>query len=146
MSGELPALDEAAARIGDRWALLLVAALLGGPRRFGELQGELAGVAPNVLAKRLRALEADGLVVATPYSTRPPRVSYGLTAAGTALADALRLLAQWGAEHPGPQSTTTSPTEPLHHGACGTAVEVRWWCPTCGELVETEAVTDVRWV
>ena len=146
MPGDLPALDEAAARIGDRWALLLVAALLSGPRRFGELQGELAGVAPNVLAKRLRALEADGLVVATPYSTRPPRVAYGLTAAGSALADALRLLAQWGAEHPGQRSSSTPPTEPLHHAACGTAVEARWWCPTCEELVEAEGVTDVRWV
>ena len=148
MTAELPALDEAASRIGDRWALLLVAALLAGPRRFGELQEELAGVAPNVLAKRLRSLEADGLVVATPYSTRPPRVAYGLTAAGTALADALRMLAQWGADHPGSRSGRGkhSPTEPLHHAACGTAVEARWWCPTCEQLVDLDAVSDVRWV
>mgnify|MGYP000153171798 CR=1 FL=1 len=148
MTPELPALDDAAIRVGDRWALLLVAALLAGPRRFGDLQEELAGVAPNVLAKRLRNLEADGLVVATPYSTRPPRVAYGLTAAGTALADALRLLAQWGADHPGPRSRRSAhpPTEPLHHAACGTAVEARWWCPTCEELVDPDAVSDVRWV
>jgi DNA-binding HxlR family transcriptional regulator len=147
MPGDLPDLDHAAGRIGDRWALLLVGALLGGPRRFGELQAELAGVAPNILAKRLRALEAEGLVVATPYSTRPLRVAYGLTASGSALADALRLLAQWAAEHPGPRSSPSSArTEPLHHPACGTAVEARWWCPTCEELVEGEDVTDVRWV
>jgi len=144
--GDLPALDAAAARIGDRWALLLVAALLGGPRRFGELQVELRGVAPNVLAKRLRTLEADGLVVATPYSTRPPRVAYGLTAAGSALADALRVLAQWGAEHPGRGSTApVADAQPLHHAACGTAVEARWWCPTCELLVEEDDTSEIRW-
>lgn len=142
---DLPALDAAAARIGDRWALLLVAALLDGPRRFGELQTDLAGVAPNVLAKRLRALEANGLVVATPYNRRPVRVAYGLTAAGTALADALRLLAQWGAQHPAASSAPTTDTEPLHHTTCGTVVEARWWCPTCERLVEPDDASDLRW-
>lgn len=142
---DLPALDAAAARIGDRWALLLVAALLDGPRRFGELQADLAGVAPNVLAKRLRALEAEGLVVATPYTRRPVRVAYGLTAAGTALTDALRLLAQWGAQHPAASSTPTTAVEPLHHSACGTVVEARWWCPTCERLVEPKDASDLRW-
>jgi DNA-binding HxlR family transcriptional regulator len=141
---DLTALDAAAARIGDRWALLLVAALLDGPRRFGELEGDLTGVAPNVLAKRLRTLEADGLVVATPYSTRPLRLAYGLTAAGNALADALRLLAQWGGDHPTP-GAKTSAGEPLHHATCGTAVEARWWCPTCERLVEPEDASDLRW-
>jgi DNA-binding HxlR family transcriptional regulator len=144
---DLPALDAAAARVGDRRALLLVAALHDGPRRFGELQGELHGVAPNVLAKRLRALEADGLLTSTPYSTRPVRVAYGLTAAGTALADALRLLAQWGAANPGRASRgAPADTEPLHHASCGTAVEARWWCPTCERLVEPGDVSDLRWV
>lgn len=141
---DLPALDAAAERIGDRWALLLVAALLAGPRRFGELQSELAGVAPNVLAKRLRSLEADGLVVATPYSTRPPRVAYGLTAAGSALADALRMLSQWGADHPG-RARSQAESTPLHHIPCGTAVEARWWCPTCERVVEDDDASEVRW-
>lgn len=142
---DLPALDSAAARIGDRWALLLVAALLDGPRRFGELEGDLSGVASNVLAKRLRSLEADGLVVATPYSTRPVRLAYGLTAAGADLADALRLLAQWGSEHPLAGAAATPASEPLHHAACGTAVEARWWCPTCERLVEPADASDLRW-
>lgn len=142
---ELRALDAAAARVGDRWALLVVGALLDGPRRFGELEAELGGVAPNVLARRLRDLEAGGLVVSTPYSTRPVRLAYGLTAAGAALAGALRLLAQWAAEHPGP-ATGGGEVEPLHHVACGSAVEARWWCPTCERLVDGDEATDVRWV
>lgn len=146
MRRDLPSLDAAASRIGDRWALLLIGALLAGPRRFGELETELAGVAPNVLAKRLKTLEADGLVVSTPYSRRPLRVSYGLTAAGAALADALQVLAQWGAEHPGPRTPPAAiDAEPLHHTACGTAVETRWWCPTCERLVAPDEASDVRW-
>lgn len=149
MAANLRALDAAAARVGDRWALLLVAALLAGPRRFGELQDDLQGVAPNVLARRLRDLEAEGLVVAMPYSTRPLRLSYALTDAGAALADALRLLGQWGAEHPGRRAARASGTdepEPLHHRACGTVVEVRWWCSTCEQQVEPGDITDLRWV
>jgi DNA-binding HxlR family transcriptional regulator len=142
---DLTALDTAAARVGDRWALLLVAALLDGPRRFGELEADLPGVAPNVLAKRLRTLSAEGLVVATPYSTRPLRVAYGLTATGADLADALRLLTQWGAEHPGTGGGAAAASESLHHAACGTSVEVRWFCPTCDRLVEPDDASDLRW-
>jgi hypothetical protein len=45
-------LEEATARVGDRWTLLLVQALLEGPRRFNELLEALPGIAPNVLAQR----------------------------------------------------------------------------------------------
>src|SRR5262245_14073869 len=76
------ALADALATVGDRWTLLLVAALLDGPRRFGELQEEVAGIAPNVLTQRLRQLERNALVVARPYSERPPRFVYELSAAG----------------------------------------------------------------
>ena len=91
------ALDVALHRVGDRWSLLLVEALLGGPRRFGELLDDLDGLAPNILSNRLKALEAEGLLAARPYSDRPRRVTYVLTASGAELAGALRLLAQWGA-------------------------------------------------
>src|SRR5919201_3062277 len=121
-------LADALARVGDRWTLLLVAALLDGPRRFNELQDQLDGIAPNVLSARLKALVEQALVVAEPYSERPPRFVYELTEAGRELAGALRLLADWGAR--------TSGAEPYRHGVCGTALEARWWCPTCGVVVE----------
>ena len=126
------ALEEAVARVGDRWVLLIVSALLDGPRRFNDLQADVAGIAPNILTQRLRTLEQHGVVVATPYCERPPRFVYQLTAAGAELAGALRLLAQWGAG----QAPDT--VEPLRHPACGTPLEARWYCPTCG-LVEGDA-------
>ena len=58
-------------------------ALLDGPRRFSDLQDDLARIAPNVLSQRLRHLEREGLVVASRYSERPPRFVYELTASGT---------------------------------------------------------------
>jgi DNA-binding HxlR family transcriptional regulator len=106
-----------------------VGALLSAPRRFNDLLEDVPGIAPNILIQRLRRLEREGLVLAEPYSTRPPRFVYRLTQAGRDLASALRLLAGWGARHvpdsPGPR-----------HASCGTPLEARWFCPTCGTVVE----------
>lgn len=127
------------ARIGDRWTLLLVSGLLDGPRRFNELLDGFPGLAPNVLSKRLRHLEHEGLVVALPYSQRPPRFDYRLTASGADLADALRLLAQWGAARAGG-------AEAAHHALCGTPVEARWYCPTCARTVDADEADDLRYL
>jgi DNA-binding HxlR family transcriptional regulator len=128
-------LADALARVGDRWTLLLVAALLDGPQRFNELQEELGGIAPNVLSARLKALGEQALVVAEPYSERPPRFAYELTEAGRELAGALRLLADWGAR--------TGGGEPYRHDVCGTALEARWWCPSCGVVVDDPEDEDL---
>lgn len=124
-------LAETLQRVGDRWTLLLVEALLDGPRRFGELQGDLEGIAPNVLSQRLRHLEGQGLAIGRPYQERPPRFEYELTAAGRELEPALRVLADWGASH-GDES------QPPAHDVCGTPLELRWWCPTCEAAAEPE--------
>ena len=124
-------LDAALERVGDRWSLLVVDALLDGPRRFGELREALPGIAANILTDRLRRLERERILVASPYSTRPPRMEYALTGDGRDLASALRLLADWGSRPSG--------GEPLRHDRCGTPVEARWFCPTCGV-----AVTDAE--
>ena len=116
-------LSAALERVGDRWTLLLVEALLRGPRRFGELEREIDGIAPNILTKRLQHLGREGLVLATPYSDRPLRVDYRLTGTGRELAGALRLLAHWGARH----GEGVAP----RHEACGTPMEPKWHCPTC---------------
>ncbi|MGD0810041.1 MAG: helix-turn-helix domain-containing protein [Acidimicrobiales bacterium] len=67
------ALDGAMSRVGDRWTLLVIDALLDGPRRFNELTAAVPGLASNILSSRLRRLEREGLVVAVPYSERPAR-------------------------------------------------------------------------
>jgi DNA-binding HxlR family transcriptional regulator len=129
------ALAEALERVGDRWTLLVVEALLDGPLRFGDLQEAVGGIAPNILTQRLRHLESQALVVARPYSERPPRFVYELTSGGHELAGALRLLADWGARQ-------AESAEPLRHSLCGTELEARWWCPSCQLPVDDNATED----
>ena len=133
-------LGQALARVGDRWTLLVVEALLAGPRRFNDLLDQIPGIAPNILSERLKRLERDRLLVSRSYSQRPPRSAYELTGEGSELAGALRLLAHWGARH-------ADPAETPRHAACGTPIEARWYCPTCDRLVadETEQA-EVRFV
>lgn len=127
--GPDPSLLRALDRVGDRWVLLIVAGLLERPRRFGDL-AEGLGVAPNILTGRLRQLIEDGLVVARPYSERPPRHEYSLTGAGRELADALALLTDWGSRRRGRRGTAA------FHVRCGSRLELRPWCPTCDRVVD----------
>jgi DNA-binding HxlR family transcriptional regulator len=129
------ALTAALERVGDRWTLLLVEALLGGSLRFGEIQQAVPSIATNVLSSRLKDLERQGLVVSRPYSERPPRLEYDLTASGAELAGVLKLLAVWGADSGSqgqPGDTARS------HAVCGTPLEVRYWCPTCQQVADDD--------
>lgn len=124
--------------VGDRWSLLVVEVLLDGSRRFNELVDALPGIAPNILADRLRRLERDGVVIAAAYSRRPPRMDYSLTADGRDLAGALRMLADWGVRRA--NAAERGGHEPLRHQTCGTQLEARWYCPTCTvTVVDDEA-------
>jgi DNA-binding HxlR family transcriptional regulator len=133
------ALSEALASVGDRWSLLVVDALSDGPRRFADLEAALPGIATNVLTQRLRRLEAEGVVLAVPYSTRPRRFAYELTEAGRALGGAVRLLAQWSADHGGGDADTPA------HSDCGTPLVARWWCPTC-DRPSDPGPAELMWV
>ncbi len=139
MSGIQSALARAVEVIGDRWSLLVVDALLAGPQRFNDLADAIEGIAPNILSQRLKHLELEGIVVARPYSRRPPRSSYELSASGRELAGVLRLLAHWG-------SGRSDAADPLRHAACGTPMEARWYCPTCALPVDDDEPAEVRFV
>jgi DNA-binding HxlR family transcriptional regulator len=132
-------LASALERVGDRWSLLLIEALLEGPRRFGELSEAVDGIAPNILSDRLKRLEAERVVRATPYSERPPRYTYALTDEGLELAGVLRLLADWG-------SRGSEHAEPMRHALCGTPVEARLWCPTCARSLDEAEADELRYV
>ena len=100
MSGLAAALDI----VGARWALLVVEQLLDGPQRYGDLQRAL-GAPTNMLATRLRELEAAGVLSRLPlrHNTR----AYALTDRGLALHEAIAALGRWGAEGPGEDSLRT---------------------------------------
>lgn len=132
-------LGHALSLIGDRWTLQVVAGLLDGPKRFGELAQRLDGIAPNVLTTRLRQLERDGLIVATPYSQRPVRLAYALADSGRELGDTIAVLAAWGARQ-------TGEAEGPVHEVCGTSLETRLYCPTCERSIEELAAEATSWV
>src|SRR5687767_699646 len=82
--------------IGERWTVLVLRDLiLKGPQRFQDLQASLAGVAPNTLSARLKALEKAELVRRKPYSEHPPRLEYHLTDKGKSLGPVLAALRDW---------------------------------------------------
>jgi DNA-binding HxlR family transcriptional regulator len=129
-------LDLALERVGDRWSLLIVEALLDGPRRFNDLTEAVTGIAPNILTDRLRRLERAGVIVGQRYSERPVRLAYALTADGQELAGVLRLLAAWG---------SGAESDGLRHVSCGTALEARWWCPTCSAAIGEDEASTLRY-
>lgn len=94
--------------VGDRWTLLIVRELLSlGPSRYAELQRGLPGIATNLLATRLRELEAAGLVARRQLPRPASAVVFELTPRGAALEGTLRELVKWGA----PMMSPPSPTE-----------------------------------
>ena len=88
--------------VGDRWALLVVRELMHGPKRYTDLVASLSGIGTNILAARLKDLEATGVVAKR--TLPPPAASrvYELTEYGQALRPAMRELALWGARSLGP--------------------------------------------
>src|SRR5215211_718965 len=91
-------LARALERVGDRWTLLVVRDLLGGPRRFTDLMDRLGGITPKTLAQRLRELTDSGIVEADRVAGRR-EVWYRLTPAGEELGPAVEALSLWGLRH-----------------------------------------------
>jgi DNA-binding HxlR family transcriptional regulator len=88
--------------VGERWALLVVRELMHGPKRYTDLAEHLPGIGTNILASRLRDLEACGIVAKRKLP--PPAASriYELTDYGRGLRAVMRELALWGARSLGP--------------------------------------------
>ncbi len=89
------AISEVLSRVGDKWTVLVVSTLGGGPKRFNELRRALGSISQRMLTLTLRALERDGLVTRTVFPTVPPRVDYELTALGCSLLEPVNRLTAW---------------------------------------------------
>lgn len=88
-------INHAIGAIADKWKILLIIILQTKTWRFNELLRALDGIAPKVMVRQLRSLEADGLVKRTAYPEIPPRVEYSLTPAGRSLLPILNDLQRW---------------------------------------------------
>jgi DNA-binding HxlR family transcriptional regulator len=89
------AVSDVLARVGDKWTVLVVSALGGGPKRFNELRRALGSISQRMLTLTVRGLERDGLVTRTVFPTIPPRVDYELTKLGRSLLDPVSELGSW---------------------------------------------------
>lgn len=98
--------------LGERWTLLIVRELLMGPLRYTDLREHLPGMWSNLLAQRLRDLEAGGIVRRTELPPPAARTVYELTERGRLLAPVLHEIARWGL----PYLDAPSAEQPiLHH-------------------------------
>jgi DNA-binding HxlR family transcriptional regulator len=123
--------------VGDRWTLLVVRDLLGGARRFQDLQAGLPGLAPNILSDRLKLIEEHGLVERRFYSEHPPRAEYALTAKGQELGVVIGALAAWGSRHAYPRVT-------LVDAGSGQEVQLGYFRADTGERVPGRRVRVER--
>jgi DNA-binding HxlR family transcriptional regulator len=96
---ECRSISELLSRVGDKWTVLVIGRLGGGPLRFSELRRSLGSISKRMLTLTLRALERDGLVSRTVFPTVPPRVDYDLTRLGHSLLPPVNKLALWVRKH-----------------------------------------------
>jgi DNA-binding HxlR family transcriptional regulator len=81
--------------LGDKWTLLLVRDLLLGKGTYTEFQKSPEGIPTNILASRLKRLQAEGILTRKPYQQKPVRYRYKLTGKGRALAPILLAMVDW---------------------------------------------------
>jgi len=124
--------------VGDRWSILIVRELLMGQTRFQDLQAQ-TGATSQMLAARLKRLEADGLVARQAYSRRPLRHEYRLTPKGVHLMPVILALRTWGETWCKPAGEDLAVR--MFHRACGAELDLNGRCPTCETLV---AWTDIQ--
>ncbi|MBZ9661291.1 helix-turn-helix transcriptional regulator [Mesorhizobium sp. ESP-6-4] len=89
------AVSEILQRVGDKWTVLVVGKLGGGPMRFNELRAAVGGISQKMLTTTLRGLERDGFVTRKVFPTIPPRVDYELTQLGHELLVPVGALGEW---------------------------------------------------
>ena len=130
VSETLCPISRAEAIVGDRWTVLVLRELFMGSHRFDDIQAQ-TGATPQMVAARLKSMEADGLVERRAYSERPKRYEYHLTEKGDAFYSVVLALRAWG------ETWCKSPEEGLAvvytHRSCGEPAGLGPMCAHCGQ-------------
>ncbi len=117
--------------VGERWTVLILRELFMANHRFEELQAQ-TGATPQMVAARLKKLEADGLVKRRIYSKRPLRHEYHLTRKGKAFSPVLLALRAWG------ETWCKSRAVRYTHRTCGKPAGLGPVCGSCGKPLRRE--------
>ena len=117
--------------VGERWTLLIVRNLALGPQRYTDLLEGLPGLSPNVLAERLKHLEASGILIKRQLPPPAASTVYELTQQGVALTDVVLSLARWGHQF-------------MDGPGRDESVEVRWLLVYLRSIANLEAAQDVH--
>ncbi|NUT77087.1 helix-turn-helix transcriptional regulator [Pseudomonas sp. C1C7] len=123
--------------VGDRWTVLVLRELFMRNHRYDEIQAQTGGT-PQMVAARLKSLEADGMVERRAYQERPTRYEYHLTAKGEAFYSVVLALRAWGetwCKEEG-EGLAVSYT----HRTCGHQAGLGPLCDHCGEVLRREAL------
>lgn len=122
--------------LGDRWSALIVRELFYGSHRFDEF-GERLGIAPNILAQRLRRLVDHGIVAKSAYHHRPLRHAYRLTAKGLDLYPVPLSMLAWGDRW----LSRGRPPVKLTHRTCGAQLRPVLSCSVCARPITRSDIT-----
>lgn len=132
--------------VGERWALLIVRDLLVGPRRYSDLKAGLPRIPTNILATRLKELQAAGVVRRVPLAHG---LVYDLTEYGRGLEDVVLALGRWGFRamgEPGADDVVTPDSMTMAFRTAFRPSAATGWSGTfvvhVGEVVLTLAVDD----
>lgn len=124
---------------GNRWSSALLGAAFRGVTRFSDFETSL-GAPPTVVAERLKAFCANGILVATENAQRPDWVDYRLTEKGRAFHPVIAASLQWADEW---FRAPEGPALLQHHRACGEVFDATFRCDQCHEVLTGHEVTIV---
>jgi DNA-binding HxlR family transcriptional regulator len=119
--------------LGERWSLLALREMGYGVHRFARIAG-YTGASRDILADRLRKLEAAGVIERRQYSEHPPRHEYHLTEAGRELFPIMLALYQWG-----DRWAVDTPAITRRH-SCGQPLQVDLICHHCDQPVTPDSI------
>jgi len=119
--------------LGEKWSLLALREIGYGVHRFARIAG-YTGASRDILADRLRKLEAAGVIERQLYSEHPPRHEYHLTEAGRELFPVMLALYQWGDKW-----AVDTPALTRRH-SCGQPLHVDLVCHNCREPVTPDTI------
>ncbi len=97
--GHLKAIQDTIDLLSGKWKVAIIACLGYGNKRFMDLQRQIEGIGPKMLAKELQELEINGLVQRTVCCTKPLTVEYHITDYGQTLQPVIHEMATWGKQH-----------------------------------------------